>query len=262
MVTAILSGAGTRDFLYHTLLAHNLVKEYYHSIYPPFWSIAIEWQIYLIYPLLIIAASKVRQHIMLILLAGIGIASSLISSGFIASLIGTDVLGIIGRIPTAFLFSWMLGFYMAESVKHGRRLDCSPRLLVLSLTVGVLFESYPNTCFLNSVPWTLAAYQTAALFISNRHHRVFRMFDWLAWVGVISYSIYLSHDLFAFTYSYVANFLNLTKGSVISGVSAAFVMIIPILLLGYISFKLIEMPGIWIGKQLRSNLWNPKNQKP
>lgn len=251
IVAASVTGASVWDFFSHAVLSHNLIGDYFHSIYAPFWSIAIEWQIYLLYPLVIWITSKFNPRIVLIAFAIIGVLSSLISSNYVSSILGTDFLKIFGKLPTALMFSWMLGFYMAESMKTGQPIKSSLWLLFASLIAGILAYSHPNSCFLASIPWSYAAYQIAALFLSQGHRQIFRMFDWLAWIGIVSYSVYLSHDLFHMAYSPLSEYLSLPLNVWTSGLVSFLVMVFPMLLVGYLSYRLIEMPGIRIGKKFR-----------
>lgn len=250
-VAAYMANAEPKDIFFHGILAHNFSKEYFHSIYGPFWSIAIEWQIYLIYPLLFFAAAKVPPKVMLLMLACIGVCSNFISSGFVSSLLETKILSIFGRLPTALLFSWMLGYYLAESLKKEELKKPSLGILMCSIALGILAYSHPNTCFLASAPWSYAAYHLVLLFLSKSHSFKLRFFDAISWIGVISYSVYLSHDLFAGIYPYIANFLDLPKGGFIAGAVTLQVMTLPMLTLGYISYRLIEIPGISLGKRIR-----------
>lgn len=249
VVAAVLTIPSIWDFVFHAILAHNAKKEYFHSIYPPFWSIAIEWQIYLIYPILLWVSTKVQPRILLIGLAAVGVGSTFISSPSVEARLGTDSLSFLARLPTALLFSWMLGFYLAESLKQGRHIQVSPILLIASLSAGVLAYSHPYTCFLASVPWSYAAYQIVAFSISNTRSSFTSLFEWMAPIGVISYSVYLSHDLFVAAYPFISKTCNLPKGTFVAGILTMGVLILPMLLIGFISYRLIEVPGTRLGKK-------------
>ena len=49
---------GTGDLLAHVFLVHNVVNAWSHSINAPMWSVATEWQIYFLFPLLLLPLWK------------------------------------------------------------------------------------------------------------------------------------------------------------------------------------------------------------
>ena len=258
-IAAVIASAGACDFILHASLLHNVDKDTYLSILPPLWSIAIEWQIYLLYPMILLLASKFCRFHVLTFFALSNLASSFLSSNPVATFIHSDALKILGRLPTALMFSWMLGFYLADAQMAGTKVKCSPLLLCLYIFSGIATYIHSNTCFLASLPWSLAAYQLVGLFIGKGFHWPFVKVDLLAWIGIVSYSVYLSHDLFARCYPWIERMLGIGRGSFLSGLTAFCVLILPMLLIGYLSYRFVEAPGIRLGKFLGSR-FNPKSE--
>lgn len=251
-IGAILAQSDMRDILLHALLLHNFDASSYHSIIAPFWSIAIEWQIYLIYPILLLLNIKFGRFTVLSLFVIANLGSSIISSNTVAEMVGSDALKIFGRLPTALLLAWMLGFYLADDKMAKREVKCSLPLLYACIAAGVLTYMHPKTIFLASLPWSFAAYQLVSLFVAGKLKWPFAKFDFLTPIGIISYSVYLSHDLFAIIYPKIESTFNLGSGSFVAGATATTILVVPMLMVGLISYYLLEMPGAKLGKILGS----------
>jgi peptidoglycan/LPS O-acetylase OafA/YrhL len=251
-VGAALAQSDIRDILLHALLLHNFDANSYHSIIAPFWSIAIEWQIYLIYPILVLLTERLSRFSVLVLFTVTNLGSALLSSNAVAEMIESDMLKIFGRLPTALLLAWMLGFYLADDKIKKRETRCSYLLLFMFLLVGILAYLHPKTCFLAAVPWSFAAYQLVALFLAGKIKWPFKKFDCLTPIGIISYSVYLSHDFFAKIYPKIESTFQLGRGSFAAGATSTAILVLPMLLVGWISYRLLEVPGAKLGKFLGS----------
>lgn len=81
----------------HLLLVHNWTNDWANKIDPPMWSIAVEWQIYLVFPLLILVARRWGAHAALLLGLGAGVAQ-----GFGES---------VGLRAYPFSYPWYLGLF-------------------------------------------------------------------------------------------------------------------------------------------------------
>jgi peptidoglycan/LPS O-acetylase OafA/YrhL len=236
------------DVILHILLIHNVRADTFHSIISPFWSIAIEWQIYMLYPFVLIFASRCRKIWVLMFFAFANLGSSLLSSNPAAELLGGDGLRILGRLPTALMFSWVLGFYLANTLHEGGRVKTTLTPLAINLVLGLLAYMHPKTIFLASVPWSLAAYYIVAYFVFRESEADSGRFKLLAKIGIISYSVYLCHDLFANIYPYLEKELLIGRGAFMDGIVAFSLMITPVIFFGYISYRYVEIGGVKIGK--------------
>lgn len=121
------------NWLSHALLLHNLSQEFYYAINSSFWSIAVEAQLYLIYPLLVLMTKRW------------GWTSALIITGLIESILRvygtyqgllTDAPA--GQLllapmwlhqgPLKYWFSWSIGAWIAQ-----RYLDGAPPMVTQTL---------------------------------------------------------------------------------------------------------------------------------
>lgn len=250
VIGATIAHSEMYDIVLHALLLHNLSESTYHSIIAPFWSIAIEWQIYLIYPLILLICKKFSRFQVLSFFTLVNLVSAIISSNPVADLLDTDVLKIFGRLPTSLMLAWMLGYYLADTKANNAEIKCSPRLLAASVIAGIMAYMHPKTCFLASLPWSFAAYHLVGLFLAGKIHWPLRRFDLLAPVGIISYSVYLSHDLFSIIYPKIENTLGLGSGTFFAGATATAILLAPMLVVGLVSYRLFEVPGARLGKFL------------
>lgn len=251
-IGALLAAPEARDILLHVLLIHNLDKETYYSIVAPFWSIAIEWQIYLLYPIVVVVVSKFSKSHTIALFAVLGIGSSVLASNPVSDFLHSDAFRIFGRLPTALMFAWVLGLHLADSVFTGSKIGVSFWKLFSSAAVGILAYTHPYTCILAPLLWSFAAYHLVALFVTGHISLPPCAGNLLARIGIISYSLYLCHDLFSLYYPKIGGMLHIGSGTFLSGAAATFLLLPVILLVGYVSYRWIEVPGTKLGKMILS----------
>jgi len=235
--------AAGRDFsmpqlVSHAGLFHNFDSRWFYRINPSFWSIAVEWQLYCVYPLFHLAALRWGWPAILAVL------------GCIEILIG--VLEPALRLPVALRHSvlgygcsWAVGAALADAWLRGAPLPfgarwhrivwpaltvipiCfAPRLALLSFLFGALSTA-------SWISWGLSRDRVAAC-----PHPIGRS---LAFVGACSYSLYLLHQplMQALSSRELSPFLNLAWLSLLG---------VPLVLLAYASYRFVELPGIALGK--------------
>ena len=122
---------GTGDLLAHVFLVHNLVNVWSHSINAPMWSVATEWQIYFLFPLVLLPLWK--------------------------------RLGIVAAVAAAFL----LGF-AADGLTPGGLGGAAPWLAGLfalgMMAAAINFSTGPRIEFFRErIPWGMAALLLAIL---------------------------------------------------------------------------------------------------
>ncbi len=124
------------DLVSHLLLVHNLSPSWIHGFNMALWSVATEWQIYFLFPLLIIPIWK-RW--------GSGVA---VAAGFLAGLVPLAVTLVPGRLHGVDLSGpcfWYIGLFAigaAGAVSFVRnKTPPVPRLLTWSILIAICYVS-------------------------------------------------------------------------------------------------------------------------
>jgi peptidoglycan/LPS O-acetylase OafA/YrhL len=173
----------------HLLLIHNLIPTHATKIDYPMWSIGLEWQLYLLFPLMVLAFRRVGAA------ATFG-ATLLIAAAIRATYRELPVpLGaVLHDGPFSYLEMFAVGMAAAALAIHGRQL--LPKW-VLGLTVlvglaivrlgtgnGLVHDLATAVAFFAVLQLALNPAGFVASFLGS---------SWLSRLGVFSYSIYLIH---------------------------------------------------------------------
>ena len=184
----------------HLLNVHNLVGEHCFAFNPAFWSLAVEWQFYLAFPLLLWMRSRWG------IAGAVGIAAAL-SVASRAALIagGAEWRSYLWYLPTVSWFEWCLGAWVAEryvagrSSLTGRSWAIPAVLLVLALGSGTLVASsaWLRTLWAVFFAAVLERYLRSAHAAGAARAGENAQPSWLERllvpVGLCSYSLYLLH---------------------------------------------------------------------
>lgn len=175
----------------HLLLVHNLFKCTFEGINSPFWSLGVEFQFYLAYPLLLAWS---RRWGLTRCLAAALVINLLMQIYFSATrqVIDSPV-SVDWSFPLVTWCDWILGACLAEAYVNGRRLfSHGTAILLISLVLFIVSENFKT---LHTQSYLFASVLSAAI-----------MDKYLAWrrapsrlervlvpVGLVSYSLYLWH---------------------------------------------------------------------
>jgi peptidoglycan/LPS O-acetylase OafA/YrhL len=219
--------------LSHIFLVHNLHALTITQINPPLWSIAVECQIYLLFPFLIEVR---RRYGMLVVLAGTYVAAFTLES----MIEGTPYVGLL----PLFLFVFALGMFAAEEALGPRKkiyiwLGCA---MTGVMAVMLLTPRLRDLALVEAVVGIVAM---CGLIVCGQWpgNPLARVATWppIAGIGIFSYSLYLIHfPLQEVLWQHLILPLGLGRGAgfaLIGGVGTAL-----ILLLAYGFYWVFERP--------------------
>lgn len=243
----------------HVFSLQNFFEADFYAINPSFWSIAIEVQLYLLYPLLRFLVKRFGWSRTILILA-------LIEGGIrgVTGIAQTWFLPMprwFTDNPFAYWFSWSLGAWLADVWINRQpfsfaRLPLWPWLLLMIVTYQIkLLEPFT---------FLFTALSTVALFArlldgSTRLTAAPNFaFTHLRQIGLWSYSLYLLHQPFVMMIPWLRN--QFLTGTAIHPliVFATCLLLWPMLvMIGYLVYRYAEVPSISIGKKVLST--RPKN---
>ncbi|MBW4668765.1 MAG: acyltransferase [Cyanomargarita calcarea GSE-NOS-MK-12-04C] len=234
-----------RDFLAHLLLIHNLSPDTYMSINPPMWTVATEWQLYFILPLLLLPIWR-----------RFGLAPTVVT----AFLIGIAPLYLLnGLFETA--SPWFLGLFALGMASADIGFSQKPKLMAMkkSLPWGVFAIIFTCVAFLTEwkslglhiwINESLFGIGTACLFIystellvnTKKLPLILQIFEypWAIALGTFSYSLYLIHGPVLVLVRYFL--FNRQMSPLMFGVTS-YLLEVPIsLLVAYLFYLVFERP--------------------
>lgn len=234
------------DFGWHAALLHNWLSGSFFSINPAFWSIAVEWQFYLLYPLLALAGERWGR-----VRAILGAALISLLCRWLATLhqrwqIPIEIVW--WNATPVLLFDWLVGVWMAEHWMQrrsaGRAWRYAPGLLPVAW--GLVFcmpdkapLAFPllSLAFGGVLTWALARNSPPSLLVRG-----------LETVGLCSYSLYLWHQpLLGYVQYHVEKSGWAFTGGF--GRAAEYVLVVfPVLLAwSWLAYRFIERPCMALG---------------
>jgi len=199
------------------------------------WSLAVEEQYYVIFPMLLLGSRRLSSTSLIVLLA----ALAAVSLGWADWESRIDPQSDFYLLPTR---AWELGVGAVVALIPRDKLALEPHLTNILALIGLSSLTFAIFCFRPDMPlpglWSLAPAGGSALLIAFATART-KCGRWLGWpplvgVGLLSYSAYLWHQpLFAFARF---RFAAPAGGWLMLGLSAAS------LAMAYASWRFVERP--------------------
>jgi len=184
----------TKSIVTHLLLVHDLLGET-HTINPVFWSIAVEWKIYFLFPLLVwlwkrFGAPATTSVAVIASYLLYFVCGRLFKNAFSADYIGLFTMGMLAN---------SLAFSSHPSLERWRQLPW--KLIAFFLTAVLLVLGRRGVPVLSHFSDGIVGLWAMALLICtsvDKENTLRKMLSHkvLAFVGVFSYSIYLIHAPF------------------------------------------------------------------
>ncbi len=232
-------------FLSRLFLCANFFENTYWGINGSFWSIAVESQLYLLYPVILLLVCFVGWKASLLFLLVIEILSR---SSLVGSWLPPEASFALFFGPTAYIFSWAIGADLAASYLQKKRgiFSYVPFAVVFLFLTGTLFyKPLENYQFIAFAMLGIKLIEYVILYESLPMPSVFRKH--LGFLGMISYSMYLLHQPFL---NLAASVVKLFEpiDSYPTRIVAC-LLIYPIVLnLSRIFYRFIELPSIRLGQ--------------
>ncbi len=238
----------------HAFLIHNFFESTMYGINPSLWSIAVEVQLYAVFPVL------------WWLLRGVGMLSTMAIVAFIEltirSLIAVDAFPaqgwwrLVSQGPFAYWFSWSLGAWLCHNWLVGHRgiLNRAPIVVGISLVAMTWFFQVADAFFFTAVAILtsqllsrqLPAFGTAPVIEAHMITRI------LSLMGIISYSLYLFHQPFI-SAAHACLIRLVPDASQAFTLFALLATLVPIGMLSLVSYYAIEKRSVVFGNWLA--LW-------
>jgi peptidoglycan/LPS O-acetylase OafA/YrhL len=248
--TYSLSSPGNqRQLLTHLLEVHNLSGETFFGINGSFWSIAVEIQLYMIYPIMLFLVWKFgwRYGMLIVAIAELTIRS--------CQSIGIALPDAVVGSPLTFWFSWSIGAFLAHRFMASKpspmvqiRFDV---FLILVLLLPFFRPTqpfmFPATALLTGIAIEKLAY---GIWQIPKAKYLKYLIRHLSFLGVVSYSFYLIHQPILLL---IRRLPVMFHGiSISSSSNQRFIIgiaIYPLLLfLSYLMHRYIELPSAKLGK--------------
>jgi peptidoglycan/LPS O-acetylase OafA/YrhL len=188
-----------RQVLTHAFMIHNFSTVTFWGINGPFWSVAAEGQLYLLYPLLLVMKRRLGWRGCFLLAGFLSLAWCAVT--VLLWGLPLDVNGPALDSPLVTWVDWILGAWVAEQYANGRRAFPKNSALVWAALLGFL----ASTVYRPLIPFSFfLAALTSALWLDQLLHRHLATASQCenapltkritVWIGLISYSLYVWHE--------------------------------------------------------------------
>jgi peptidoglycan/LPS O-acetylase OafA/YrhL len=259
--TVCLAISGRRDLfnnlLFHTLLIHNFSNDYFYGINLAYWSIAVEFQLYILYIPLIFVVKKLgwKPIIALVFLLE---SCMRIAEAYELMRFGEISIWLAG-CPFTYIFSWSVGALMADNGFRSMFNNRSKWLIyiIVAIAIGTQFIKPAST-----FSFMIFAISSAMMIARAHYHdlRINRCIGRLVSLGVVSYSVYLIHQpIIQILPTVYHHYVKLEIQPLIVFM-ACLCMIVPIFWCSVIMRNLVELPSVNMGYRLLSTLGQFRKQ--
>jgi peptidoglycan/LPS O-acetylase OafA/YrhL len=240
-----------KNFLFHATLIHNLDQTTFFGINPSFWSIALEAQLYLIYPAFIFLVNKFSHNTTIKILISINLFFIVTHCifNFDSLIFHTNVIN--------FWIVWGAGAFLAERYFSKKRLFSNPlKWLIISYISFYFFKIFLISNNFIILPITISCMALIEFLLYSKNldsHSISRLIiRILSFIGIISYSIYLIHQ------PYLGKLIRwFNPNTEVGSLNIMIALIITysiIFITSYFLYQFVEKTSVEFGKKRRLNL--------
>ena len=244
---------GIKDYILHVLMLHNLRPNTFQSINPSFWSLAVEWQFYLIYPAFLFFTIRFGVMISLACSVIVSIVCQIAVLQMTQQVTDDKIISCWSQFPLITWFHWCLGAFVAEYWHKGRPLCRIPGSVLLMLWVIMLgiAAHKPLNLFdasIVSMLWPVMFTLTLQAYIQIKRSPNF-IERLITPIGLCSYSMYLIHQpILKPMLDFVHQHRLLPDWRSIDMSVGAVVIVGVLFAISWFGFKFVETPFIKIGR--------------
>jgi peptidoglycan/LPS O-acetylase OafA/YrhL len=184
------------QFVAHIFMVHSLVPGAIFSINGVLWTIALETQFYVLYPVVLIAR---RRH------SALSICFALLLLSVCARMLALLFLPekfwiLVDQSGLRRYWEWVLGLYLAERLVASGRVGfrsplLGPLILLASFLLGIFVVALPLGGAIRTYAWPITFAIAIAMFAQQRTSESNLVERAGAWLGLASYSLYLTHPI-------------------------------------------------------------------
>ncbi len=229
-----------KDYLFHFFFIHNFDQETYYSINPSFWSLAIEVQFYLFFPIINFFSHK-KHFIFYLFIA------SLIFSGYI--LYNSELNNNNIMTTPKYLSIWLIGWIISEYKTKFDFYYSNYKYYLNTLFILLIAFAFSNISTKMNIIWL--NFMLSNLFLMMLFYKLLTMKFYyfpkklkehigniLVFYGMISYSLYVIHQPIIAT---VKSFFNTSfENNTLNMIFESSCSIVTFTLLAYSTHKLVE----------------------
>ncbi|TWI99283.1 peptidoglycan/LPS O-acetylase OafA/YrhL [Mucilaginibacter frigoritolerans] len=251
----LLSKDGLADLFAHLFLLHNIFDKTFFTVNNSFWSLALEAQLYVLYPVILYVRKLIGINKTLLLV--IILSLLLLGIGIMIPALGKSLY--YANSVFRLWFVWVAGAFLAEKIFNKERLfnkgTVAIMLGLVLLTIAsraLLMGSYFTVYFA-----TFGFFVFFEWFLLNEKISIGkRYFKLISLIGLCSYSIYLIHQ----------PYLNQLFNGVSFGYYNHFYLLLPfkliamfgvIFAIAYVLYLYVELQSIKLGQIIRNKKKQP-----
>lgn len=244
-----ISKTTVSNFFLHVFAVHNIFENSFFSINPSLWSLALEIQLYIIYPVLLYLRKIFNMKKAFIIILLFSFVLSIL--GLIFKNFGSDL----SYSTSVFKlwFVWAAGAFYAELYFNQKIIvkNYGALIAITSFLFMIVLKYFIYSSYLVNYVATFAYIIFMDWFLNSNFININnRLSKSIIAIGLCSYSLYLIHQ------PYMNNLVNFFT---IFSKKHSYLMILNIIpvfivlyFISYSLYKLIELPSIEIGNNIRS----------